>query len=699
MKILVTRPEPDASRLATKLRSLGHETILAPMMRINNLPGTKIAMEDVQALLVTSANGARALGRATAFRNIKVYAVGTASADAVRVEGFGDVVGAAGDVPSLAKKVIAECTPQDGKLIHIAGTEVAGDLSGLLNVAGFDCERAVLYETKVIEDFDAELIEQLKVHFFDVALFYSPRTALIFCNNIKANDLEGELFDTVAICLSKAVAEKIDNLSWSDVKIAKEPNQDSLLTLLEDVSPKDLDSDKPYKMREQKVSDKKPDKPDMEKKTSATAEDPKLKKILSADVKSTTDKTTNGRANVERTEPSTQKKSSAGTLGVSLLLVFCLGLATWPLLYPKVQPYLPAQAAEIISGQFGRSDGADVSQEIRAIQAEFKKDYARLGERIEALEKAEPAAISSASTSNASDSGAAIANLSATTDQRISSLQAQLEEQVQKIELAANELDKQKTEISDLKTMESVTQFENPETQSEILDLKNELLNLKTRMNSLQSELATERDASQTQARLLSSIETSLKDEASNKASLEAENKRTLTLLALGQLQRETRNDEPFENGLAQVRAVASSDLNPDLEVLSSIASTGAETIPTLQKEFSSIASDISQAARLPSDETWYGRTLHRIASAIKFRRVDEFDGNDVDAIVARAEQNLVTNDLDKAVAEVEKLTGPPAEIAKNWLAKAKARLDVENAISGLLEKVTAEAVSTSSSN
>jgi uroporphyrinogen-III synthase len=184
MKILVTRPEPDASRLATKLRALGHETTLAPMMRIDNLSGTKINTDNVQALLVTSANGARALGRATAFRNITVYAVGEASADAVRGEGFDEVVSAAGDVPSLAKKVIADCTHKKGKLIHIAGTEVAGDLSGLLKVAGFECERAVLYETKITQEFDTKLIGQLKAHLFDVALFYSPRTALIFCNNV-----------------------------------------------------------------------------------------------------------------------------------------------------------------------------------------------------------------------------------------------------------------------------------------------------------------------------------------------------------------------------------------------------------------------------------------------------------------------------------------------------------------------------------
>ncbi|PHQ70050.1 MAG: uroporphyrinogen III synthase, partial [Sneathiella sp.] len=122
MKILITRAEPDASRLAGILSKLGHETVASPMMTITALPGTQVNVDGVQALLVTSANGARALGRATAFRDVTVYAVGAATAETVRGEGFDKVISADGDVPSLANKVIAECDPKKGKLIHIAGT-------------------------------------------------------------------------------------------------------------------------------------------------------------------------------------------------------------------------------------------------------------------------------------------------------------------------------------------------------------------------------------------------------------------------------------------------------------------------------------------------------------------------------------------------------------------------------------------------
>jgi hypothetical protein len=147
------------------------------------------------------------------------------------------------------------------------------------------------------------------------------------------------------------------------------------------------------------------------------------------------------------------------------------------------------------------------------------------------------------------------------------------------------------------------------------------------------------------------------------------------------------------------VAAVADDKFNGLIEKLQPIAPVGAPTLASLQKEFTAIASDISQSARLPSEETWYGEALHRIASAVKFRRVDDMEGNDVDAVVARAEQDLAENDLDNAVAEIEKLSGAPAEVAASWLDKAKTRLTVEQSIAGLLQEATTTAISQPTSN
>ena len=40
--------------------------------------------------------------------------------------------------------------PEGGRLLHVAGSDVAGDLAGLLRDAGFAIERVVLYEARPV---------------------------------------------------------------------------------------------------------------------------------------------------------------------------------------------------------------------------------------------------------------------------------------------------------------------------------------------------------------------------------------------------------------------------------------------------------------------------------------------------------------------------------------------------------------------
>ena len=676
MTILITRPEPDGSRLARILKKMGYDSRLAPMMEIENLPGETLDVGGVQALLVTSANGARAVRRVLKPGDIPVFAVGEATAEALHNEGFTNVKVAGGDVTTLAAKIKSECDPKAGRLIHIAGSHVAGDLSGLLIEAGFQCDRAVLYEAKAAASLDPEIVKEIKAGNISAVLFYSPRTGAIFADLAKAAELTTYLSSVTAFCLSKAVAEKISGLAWQSVEVSTEPSQENLLALLAAVSQARQQDDKPGNLREREMSDKESGKSKVEGKTavpSVGAEDKSKASANPADEKV---------SKLETAKP----KSRAGLVLVALVVVFCLGLAAWPLLYPRLAPYLPAETAAIISGQFGTQETADTSDmtaAIKEIEAALKSDYAALSDRIQKLE----------------DTPQTSASVSTADDGKIADLSSQLDAQEQKLTSVLAELSQQKEAISGIENTEPAAVEPSPEIQNQIVDLKTSLLDLKTQISNLQLDLAAERDEVKAQSSQISSLETTLKSEIADKSKETAENQRTLMLLAIGQLQRETRSDEPFENGLQQVSAVSGDKFAGTIEKLEPIAEVGAPTMTSLQKDFTAIATDISQSARLPSEETWYGQALHRIASAVKFRRVDETDGDDVDAVVARAEEALDANDLDNAVAEIETLSGPAAEVAAPWLEKAKTRLTVEQSITGLLQDATTSAVSTPASN
>src|SRR5680860_747701 len=61
MRVLVTRPEFDATREAEALTARGHEPVLAPLLAIEFLPGVSLDLDGAQALIVTSRNALRAL--------------------------------------------------------------------------------------------------------------------------------------------------------------------------------------------------------------------------------------------------------------------------------------------------------------------------------------------------------------------------------------------------------------------------------------------------------------------------------------------------------------------------------------------------------------------------------------------------------------------------------------------------------------
>ncbi len=88
MRALITRPREDAEALAGLLRERDIESVIEPMLVIRSLEGAEVDFEGVQALLLTSANGARALagrepgaGKAD-WRHLRVFAVGNATAKA-----------------------------------------------------------------------------------------------------------------------------------------------------------------------------------------------------------------------------------------------------------------------------------------------------------------------------------------------------------------------------------------------------------------------------------------------------------------------------------------------------------------------------------------------------------------------------------------------------------------------------------------
>lgn len=238
MAVIVTRPEPDGSRLAQRLAGQGYEPLLCPLMRIEVDPDVMVTPDRAyQALLVTSANGLRAMeenGQLDRLLGIPVIAVGPASARLAGSLGFADVREAAGDVKAVAELVRQTLSAADGPLLYVTGKARAGDLKGDLENDGFAVDRLEAYSAVPAAGLDEHAVSAIRSGKAEAVLLYSPRTARIWAKLIKSQGLSDEAAALDHICLSPAVADAVNAEFGRDLTnvVASAPNDDAMLEAL-----------------------------------------------------------------------------------------------------------------------------------------------------------------------------------------------------------------------------------------------------------------------------------------------------------------------------------------------------------------------------------------------------------------------------------------------------------------------------------
>lgn len=230
MKIIVTRPSPDAERFAAELARIGADPALSPVMAILRRDSA-IDFEGAGAFAFTSANGVRAFAALSDVRTLPVFAVGPVTAEAAREAGFAGVSTANGDVESLAA-FISQSKPAS-TVLHFAGSEQAGDLVEALARKGVKARRTVIYDAVEIEDLAPEAAATLADPGEKPAVvFFSPRSARLFLAQVKRAALQGRLKDCLALCLSDEIAAVIRAEKWSAIRVASSRGGEAMLRLV-----------------------------------------------------------------------------------------------------------------------------------------------------------------------------------------------------------------------------------------------------------------------------------------------------------------------------------------------------------------------------------------------------------------------------------------------------------------------------------
>jgi len=236
MRLLVTRPEPDAMKLAGRLEQDGHETAVEPLMRVSFDGAGPIDLDGASALIATSRNALRALRASPALaeaRHIPIFVVGKATAAEARHMGFERILVGPGRAADLVPAIAATQDSSDGLIVHLAGETLAFDLKSELELLGFRVLQHVVYRMEAAEAFSASTRDAFADGDIDGVILMSPQTARIYARLVAGHRLTYALPKIVHFCMSTAIGNGLAALGEVRIAIPERPTLEGLLAEIE----------------------------------------------------------------------------------------------------------------------------------------------------------------------------------------------------------------------------------------------------------------------------------------------------------------------------------------------------------------------------------------------------------------------------------------------------------------------------------
>lgn len=241
MRVLVTRPEPAATRTAERLRQLGHDPVVMPLSVARRFPAkaSEALASNIAGIVVTSAEAIRTLAEIESatrpWTRLPLFAVGEATATAARDLGFEAIAVAEGDGASLARLITERREVWHGvdvPLLYLAGTPRSPTLETTLRDSDVPFRTCECYRMEFADPSRKTQVEALTDPVPDVVLHYSTESLRRFLNLSLIGETPDLLMRIIPVCMSLKVAEHLPAAARDSARIAWQPNEDALLSLL-----------------------------------------------------------------------------------------------------------------------------------------------------------------------------------------------------------------------------------------------------------------------------------------------------------------------------------------------------------------------------------------------------------------------------------------------------------------------------------
>jgi uroporphyrinogen-III synthase len=624
MRVLITRPEREATALATALSERGHAPVIAPLFRLEILhppAGFAAALAACQAILLTSANGARALAEASDLRGRPILAVGDTTATTAEGLGFNAVTSASGDAAALADLVRQRLDAKAGPLLYVSGVDTSFDFAGVLSRDGFAVNRFALYDAREADTLPPSARAALEARALDVATFFSPRASAVFAKLLREADLLDTVRGTTAIAISAAALAPLADLPFKASVAAARPTRQAVLDEIDRLAAAGVE--RPATM------------------TDAPSSPPPVAPA-----------------------PPAQVRRGLGVIGAFLtgvvaaaivLAAALLSLPYWPqearLLWrgPPALPFAsppppPPPPSPAIDLRAVHADAMGVANE--AAEATKRE----LGARLDDLEK-RLRAVSATAAERPSAPDAAIGDLRS----RIEALENRPAAPAASAPPAASPGDSEK----------------------DIAGLRDDIAGLRTALQTLDKAFSNQRDQTKALSDAMSGH-----GAADQKAMTAARASAVVAVAA--RLNTALDSGLPFADDLALLTPLIQGDakLGALSTALAPYAEKGVASRAALAAEFPAVAK--AALADDLADDSFGQRVLGKLKGLVSLRRVGDVPGDTVEAKLARAETALNAGDIAKAVDLVKSLPPQVANATQAWLARAEAHLAAKQSIDQL---------------
>ena len=656
MRVLITRPEREAMALAQALGQRGHTPVIAPLFELHfRRPPDDFAaaLAASQAVLLTSANGARALAEASEQRSKPILAVGDMTAATAEGLGFTSVVSASGDRTALAKLVQERLDPKAGPLIHVSGVDVAGDPAPESIVRRF-----ALYEAREVEVLPDSARAALQARALDVATFFSPRAARTFARLVAAADLAEACKPITAVAISAAAIEPLKALPFKATAAAARPTRQAVIDEIDRLA--DASTEEQAEPARPIMSDTSPSSP------------PPL-----SDPPPVMERAT---ASTSAPAPSTTMQ---GRRGLGLFGAFVVGIVAALIVLAAALlslPYWPDEARAMWRGPVQQpaappAPPVDVAAEVGAARQ-------ALTARIDALDKRLQALADTVAQVSATPPAAATP-APTPSDEALDKLRSRVEALENKPPVPAAAPPPAEPNTASSAEVDKVDQ--------DVAALRVEIATLRSGLQSLEQAVSGQKD----QAKALADAVEKTKAESSRTSADEKKALATARASAVigiaARLNAALESEQPFTSDLALLGPLAQDDktIAEQREALQPLADKGVTSRAGLVAAFPAMAR--AALADDVADDSFGQRILGRLKALVSLRRVGpDVPGDTVEAKLARAEAALKAGDLAQAVDLVRSLPEQTRRATADWLARAEAHLAARRAV----DRLAAEGVS-----